>query len=254
MHTWGLLHAPKFILLLGFSFVYWFFPNTQVNARSALLGGALAAVLFTVAQNSYVGLSVGAAKASALYGGFAALPLLFVWLYVCWAIVLLGAEFSFANQNRDHYRQEVQSRTLSAADIETLGLQMAIEIARAFRDDAAVPTAASLANGVGASVRAVREVIDTLEAKGILSQCSLGKQGEGFLLGRPAERIRIIDVLDAIRGPRGEIEAEVATPSSRVVREMIGDLDQATASYAASHTLADLLAKIPESVEPGIPA
>lgn len=254
LHNWGLLHAPEFMLLLGFSFIYWFFPNTQVNARSALLGGALAAVLFSVAQHAYLGLSIGAAKYSALYGGFAALPLLFVWLYVCWAIVLLGAEFSFAHQNRDHYRLEVQSRTLGAAEVETLGLQMAVEIARAFRDDAQVPTAHGLANGVGASVRAVREVIDLLEADGILSQCSIEDEGEGFRLGRPAEGIRIIDVLDAIRGPRGEIEGEVATASSRVIREMIGDLDHATASYAASCSLADLLAKIPESVEPRTPS
>jgi len=103
-------------------------------------------------------------------------------------------------------------------------------------------------------VRAVREVIDLLEADGILSQCSIEDEGEGFRLGRPAEGIRIIDVLDAIRGPRGEIGAEVATASSRVIREMIGDLDHAIASYAASYTLADLLAKIPESVESRIPS
>lgn len=249
LHEMGLQYAPEFFLLLGFSFIYWFFPNTHVNARSAIVAGALTAVLFSVAQQSYVGLSVGVAKYSALYGGFAALPLLFVWLYVCWAIILLGAELSFAHQNRSHYRLETQSGTLCAADVETLGLQLAIEVARAFRDDSTVPTAEGLANGVGASVRAVREVVDLLETDGILSQCSIQEEGEGYRLGRPAERIRICDVLDAIRGSRARIEEGGATPASRVVGEMIEDLDRATASYAQSQTVADVLAKIPESVE-----
>jgi len=252
LYEMGLRHAPELFLLIGFTFIYWFFPNTQVQARSAILGGALAAVLFSIAQQTYVGMSIGAAKYSALYGGFAALPLLFVWLYVCWAIVLLGAEFSFAHQNRDHYRLEVQSQSLSTAEVETLGLHLTVEVARTFRDQldpAGVPNAEELAKGVGASVRAVREVLDSLEDKGILSVCSTGEEGEGYRLGRPAERIRIADLLDAIRGDRAEIDEELRTVASRVVEEMIDDLDRATERYSGAHTLADILAKIPESVE-----
>ncbi|MCH7867988.1 MAG: YihY family inner membrane protein [Myxococcales bacterium] len=246
----GLRHAPEFFLLVGFSFIYWFFPNTRVNAKSAILGGALAAVLFSVAQQTFVGLSVGAARYNALYGGFAALPLLLSWLYVCWAIILLGAEFSFAHQNQDHYRLEVQSGSLNAAEVETLGLQLAVEVARGFRDDTAAPTAEGLANGVGASVRAVREVLGLLEAQGILSVCALEGDDEGYRLGRPAERILVSDLLEAIRGSRGELDKALQTPLNRVVCEMIGDLDRATASYAASHTVAEILDKIPEPLPP----
>lgn len=252
LYEMGLRHAPELFLLIGFTFIYWFFPNTRVKARSALLGGALAAVLFSIAQQSYVGLSVGAAKYSAIYGGFAALPLLFVWLYVCWAIVLLGAELSFAHQNRDHYRLEVQSQSLCPAEVETLGLHLAVEVGRRFREPregASAPGAEELANGVGASVRAVREILDQLEDKGILSLCSVGEDGEGYRLGRPAERIRICELVEALRGDRAEIDDELRTPASRVVDEMIDELDRATDSFANRHTLADVLAKIPEGTE-----
>jgi membrane protein len=251
LYEMGLEHAPEFFLLIGFSFIYWFFPNTHVNAKSALLGGALAAVLFSAAQQSFVGLSIGVARYSALYGGFAALPLLFLWLYLCWAIILLGAEISFAHQNQDHYRLEVQSGSLCLAEVESLGLHLAVEVARGFRDDTRVPSAEVLANGVGASVRAVREVLDLLETDGILSVCAVDGEDEGYRLGRPAERIRVSDLLDAIRGSRGEIDENLRTPVNRVVGEMIGDLDRATASYATSHTVADVLHKIPEPIGPG---
>lgn len=253
LYEMGLKHAPELFLLIGFSFIYWFFPNTQVKAVSALLGGGLAAVLFSVAQQSYVGMSIGAAKSSALYGGFAALPLLFVWLYVCWAIVLLGAEFSFAHQNRDYYRLEVQSQSMCPAEVETLGFHLAVEVARCFRDrreEALAPGAEELANGVGASVRAVREILDKLEDKGILSLCSVGGKDEGYRLGRPAERIQISELVVALRGDRAEIEDELRTPVNKVVDEMIVELDRATRSFSNRSTLADVLAKIPEEVAP----
>jgi len=249
VYEMGLAYAPALFLLIGFSFIYWFFPNTRVQPRSALLGGALAAVLFGFAQSTYVDLSVGAARYSTLYGGFAALPLLFVWLYVCWAIVLLGAELSFAHQNRDRYRLEVSSGKLSPAEVETLGLVLSTEVARAFRDDRTAPTAEVLATGVGASVRAAREVLDVLEADGIVSQCSIGEDGEGYRLGRPAERIRIADLLDAIRGQRGELMGDAPRAVTPAVEEMIGELDRATGRYASSHTLGDILAKVPERSE-----
>lgn len=251
LYEMGLRHAPAFFLLIGFTFIYWFFPNTRVNAKSALLGGALAAVMFSVAQQTFVGLSFGLARYSALYGGLAALPLLFLWLYVCWAIILLGAEISFAHQNQDHYRLEVQSGSLCPAQTESLGLHLAVEVARGFRDDTRVPTAEVLASGVGSSVRAVREVLDLLEADGILSVCAVKGEDEGYRLGRPAERIRVSHVLDAIRGSRGEIDEGLLTPVNRVVGEMIEDLDRATASYATSHTVADILHKIPEPIGSG---
>ncbi|MFT5443062.1 MAG: membrane protein, partial [Myxococcota bacterium] len=245
----GLRHAPEFFLLIAFSFIYWFFPNTHVHAKSALVGGALAAVLFSLAQQGYVGLNIGAARSSAVYGGFAALPLLFVWLYVCWAIILLGAEFSFAHQNRDHYRLEVQSGTLCTAEVEALGLHLAVEVARTFRDNSVVPTSEDLANGVGASVRAVREVLDLLEAGGVVSLCVGEDREDCYRLGRPAERITITDLLMALRGSRTQIEQSVTTTSSPAVADMIAELDNATSSFASNHSLADVLAKIPERID-----
>lgn len=254
LYEMGLRHAPELFLLIGFTFIYWFFPNTQVRAPSALLGGALAAVLFSVAQQAFVGMSIGAARYSALYGGFAALPLLFLWLYVCWAIVLLGAEFSFAHQNQEHYRLEVKSQSLSPAEVETLGLHLAVEVARCFRetrDVSSAPSAEDLANGVGASVRAVREILDKFEDRGIVSLCSIGEEDdEGYRLGRPAERIRICELLEALRGERAEIDDELRTPVNQVVDDMIEDLDRATGSFANQHTVADVLAKIPEGIAP----
>ena len=55
-----------------------------------------------------MGFAVGAARMNAIFGGFAQIPLFLVFTYFTWALVLLGAEVSFAYQNVGRYRREVQ--------------------------------------------------------------------------------------------------------------------------------------------------
>jgi membrane protein len=81
----------------------WFLPN-GVRVGSAAIGGAFAGIAVTLAQSVYVHFSVGRARGR-VFGGFALLPLLFAWIYLFWAIVLLGAEIAFAHQNFALYRR-----------------------------------------------------------------------------------------------------------------------------------------------------
>ena len=71
--------------------LYHYVPNTQVNWRHAWAGGFFVAVCMELAKK---GLALYVAKVptySAVYGTFATLPILLVWIYVAWVIVLLGA-------------------------------------------------------------------------------------------------------------------------------------------------------------------
>ena len=245
LHTIGLAHAPKIFLMLGFTFVYWFFPNTNVRLPSAFFAGLLTMILFLSAQKAYLGLNIGVAKYNALFGGFAALPLLFVWLYVCWAIILLGAEFSFAHQNLSHYRLEVQSEGLTPADFEALGIHITVEVARGFRGGEPAPTDEELATRLDVSVRAARTAIEGLEKAEILC-LSAGDEDPGYRLGRPAEKIRIADLLEALRGQRRGVRLAEASECHNVVEDLVAELERGQASLSENRTLADVLEKVPE--------
>lgn len=246
LYDLGLAHVPKLFLLLGFTFIYWFFPNTNVRFPSAFFAGLLAMMLFLSAQKAYLGLNIGVAKYSALYGGFAALPLLFVWIFVCWAIILLGAEFSFAYQNLSHYRLEVQSEDLSPSDFEALGIHIAVEVGRGFRDREPAPSDEDLAERLNVSVRAARSAISRLEIAQVLC-LSASEESPGYRLGRPAEKIRIADLLKALRGQRrNQRTGGTDEDRERVVEDLVRELEQGLASVSESRTLADVLTKIPE--------
>jgi membrane protein len=234
----GLQYAPIVVLSLAFAFLYWFLPNTRVRVVAALLGGIVAGVLVTLAQGAYLGFSIGAARAHALFGGFAQIPLLFVWIYVFWAIVLFGAEVAYAFQTLALYRREVRGRRAGPAEREAIGLRIAVEVARTFRDGATLWTADALSDVLRVPLRTIRDVLSHLEAAGIVA--GRGAQDEGgFQLGRPAESIAVTDALVALRGPREPVAD--GSPIGASVESVLAEIDSGEARAAGGRTLADLL-------------
>lgn len=92
-----------FLGTLVFAFLLGFMPNERVKARPALIGGFVTMLLFTAWLKICAMLQVGIGRNSMVYGGFAIVPILLLWVYTSWQIVLIGAEIAFASQNRDTY-------------------------------------------------------------------------------------------------------------------------------------------------------
>lgn len=239
----GLRHAPTLVLAVGFAFLYGFLPNTRVQPASAALGGLVAGVFVAVAQNAYLGFSIGAARAHTLYGTFAQLPLLFVWIYLFWAIVLFGAEVAFAHQNLPLYRREVSGRIAGSAEREAVGLRIALEVARAFRDAAPPWTADALSEALRVPVRTVRGVLADLEAGRVVAALESSERAGSWQPGRPAERILVSDVLAALRGPRELLAGD--PPLASALGAVLGELAEAEAKGAGGRSLAEVLDAVP---------
>jgi membrane protein len=234
----GLRQAPAVLVVAGLTFLYWFLPNTQVRFRAALLGGAVAGLLFGVAQRAYVGLNVGVARYDAIFAGFAWFPLLLAWIYLEWAITLLGAEVAYAFQTLPLYRREVRGTPAGPAAREGVGLAVALSIARAFRAGSTPWSEDALSEHLDVPLRTVREVIAQLEKAGIVAPVAHPEQGAVWQLARPADRIRVAQVLEALRGPR-EVPLgpkELAMLVDRVLAEL-----DARHREAGARTLEELL-------------
>jgi membrane protein len=239
----GLQQAPTVVLCAAFTFLYWFLPNTRVRFFAAMLGGIVSGLLVVMAQTLYLNLMVGSARYDALFGGMVALPLLFVWIYFFWAIVLFGAEIAFAYDNFAVYRREVRGRRASPAEREAVGLRIALEVARAFRDGAPPWSSEALAEALDVPVRTVRAVLAELERAGIVAPRGAAGEENCFQLGRPAESIPVTDVVGALRGGREKARGD--RDVSGAVESVLGELDDAADKGAGGRTLADLLAALP---------
>ncbi len=80
-----------FVFASAVAALYRYVPNTQVRWAHAFSGGLFVTVGLEVAKSVLVAYLDAVPTYSAVYGAFATLPILLVWIYTAWVIVLLGA-------------------------------------------------------------------------------------------------------------------------------------------------------------------
>ena len=86
------LGAIEFLLgLTGMAALYRFVPNAPVRWSHAFIGASLASIGIELAKRVLGWYLVQVPTYSAVYGAFATVPILLIWLYTGWVIVLLGA-------------------------------------------------------------------------------------------------------------------------------------------------------------------
>jgi membrane protein len=102
---------PMLLVITTFTLLYRFIPNTNVKFFPALLGGLFGGIGWLVAQMVYIKLQIGVARYNAIYGSFATLPLLLMWIYIGWVVFLAGAEMAFAAQVWRHYHWQEPAMT-----------------------------------------------------------------------------------------------------------------------------------------------
>jgi membrane protein len=95
---WGWLRFPValFLLAVVLSVVYRFGPNASQRFRSVALGAALAVTLWAISSVAFAFYLANFANIGFAYGSIGVAVGLLLYLYLCAAVVLLGAELNAA--------------------------------------------------------------------------------------------------------------------------------------------------------------
>jgi membrane protein len=112
------------VLACGMAAMYRFVPNTQVRWTHALLGGTFVALGIELAKRGLAWYLAQVPTISAVYGAFATVPILLIWIYVAWVIVLLGAVIAA-------YGPSLKSGIARRGDTPGWDFQLALEILQA---------------------------------------------------------------------------------------------------------------------------
>lgn len=86
--------VPFVMSVLAFLLLYVLMPNRVVRVRHAIWGALLAAGLFELGKAGFGYYIASFTTYQAIYGALAALPILLIWIFLSWTIVLIGAELT----------------------------------------------------------------------------------------------------------------------------------------------------------------
>ena len=187
--------APILILALAFVAVFMFLPNTKVSFRSASIGGLTSAVLVIILQYIILKFSAALFQKYAIYGSFASIPIFLFWLHLNWTILLFGAEFAFAIQNRETYAEEQAAVRASMISKLWVAFSVMQEAVRVFEGPKASLDTAKYAHENNIPVRLMNEVIEVLSRASIVG--AVGGDGQrGYVLVQAPEHVTAKKIYD----------------------------------------------------------
>jgi len=158
---WLLDSFELVLLILCVSGVYFYVPYTRVHWRHALTAGGLVACGIELAKKLLAVYLTQIPTYSVIYGAFAALPILLVWIYMTWTIVLLGAVVAASLPELG--RQQLRKPQGAGWDFR-LALEAVALLDAAKRGDAHGWSAQAMGERLRVNPREVAGVLATLQA------------------------------------------------------------------------------------------
>ena len=90
--------APFFLVCLAFTFSFYWIPHAKVKIKYAAISGVICGIAFQLLQLVFLNGQIMVSRYNAFYGSFAFLPLLLMFLWISWLIVLSGCVITYSAQ------------------------------------------------------------------------------------------------------------------------------------------------------------
>ncbi len=232
--------APYLLIIVAFTFVYIFMPNTKVHFRSALFGGIIAGVLWQLSGWGFANFVVTSGLYTAVYSGFAIVIMFMFWMYLSWLILLVGASIAYYHQHPEQLAVRRRDLRLSNRVKERLALLIVAITAQRYYRNKQPWTTERYAQHLQVPINVVARIVDALELYGLLAY-SAGDPPR-ILPARPLETTPLLDLLNVIRMAEERHHLGAAQlPGHAQVDRLLARMEDALQTSLHGLTLKDLL-------------
>ncbi len=237
----ALPHATAVILvMIAFTVLYAFMPNTHVRLVPAIIGALIAAILWDLSKTAFTESSTRLIRENKIYGSLAALPLTMFWIYISWNLVIVGAEISHAIQNLRTHRREEQAPQTTQRLKEELALRIVLSVANQFARGSTPPNPEQLAEELGAPVGLVGEVCEHLVIEEFLREAGLSEDELQYVPARPLTSISMDEIITSMHEKAGVSYPLRDGPGAEIVRERMKEAAAAARTVTGSFSFAAL--------------
>ena len=102
--------VPYVIIWALFFLLFQISANTKINPKASLISSFLISVIFSVSKNAFIYYVFLNKSYSTMYGSFAILMFLFLWIYVSWIIFIYGLKLCYIiNRVYENKKSEAKS-------------------------------------------------------------------------------------------------------------------------------------------------
>ncbi|HEV3030233.1 MAG TPA: YhjD/YihY/BrkB family envelope integrity protein, partial [Polyangia bacterium] len=238
--------APLFIEFEGLMFMNKLLPRTNVSWASSITGALVTALLLEALKFGFVRFAarIMLQSYSGVYGPLGLVPLVLVWIYASWVLVLLGAEIAHSLQNLRLLEAEDRRRAGDAPINGLLAAQLLAAIAAAHETAGIGYPKERLATEFGLTPDTVEQILARLKTRGLVAE--VHGDLRGYIPGRAAGAIMLEDVLAAFRATDIEIAHGTTSPA---LQALVSEIEETRHRRIAGVTIADLMPARP-STEP----
>ncbi len=203
-----------------FFLLYFVLPNIRVQAKAAIWGAAVAALVWSLAKWGFGACIIKFVPYGKVYGVLGIIPLSIFWIYLSWLIVLFGLQLTFTTQHLkslDAAEIAAARRTEEyfIADDFTV-INIVREIAAAFEADKAPVSSAVICSKLDIPAEFGDKIFDHLVNSGIILKSS--EPRTGFMPAKDPANIKLSEISEAV----------AAAGFGRPTTESAGALEQIT--------------------------
>lgn len=161
--------TPFFITSIVLTLLYKLMPNTHVHWMACIGPGIIAGICLQGLEYFYIHYQIKLSSYNAIYGSFAAIPLLLIFIQFTWYICLIGCQLSYANQTVYDYAFERSTRGMSRRFRDSLSLLLVSYVARRFAEGKSPLSQRALARASHLPGALVGRLLDELVNVGVLA-------------------------------------------------------------------------------------